>query len=88
MQRSALNSLDQGIGFLFGVARGILLVAVAFFVYQTVLTSQDIAMIKDSRSARVFSRLTGQIEEQNPEATLSWVTTQYQQLVGTCGAPE
>ena len=30
VQRSALGGVDQGIGFLFGVARGILLVAVAF----------------------------------------------------------
>jgi membrane protein required for colicin V production len=35
----------------------------------------------------VFSRLTGQIEEQNPEQALGWITTQYEQLVGDCGAP-
>lgn len=87
VQRSALNGLDQGAGFLFGVLRGILLVAVAFFVYQTVLASQDIPMIEDSRSAAVFSRMTGQIEDQDPQAALGWLTTQYEQLVGACGAP-
>lgn len=87
VQRSALGGLDQGLGFLFGVFRGILLVAVAFFVYQTVLTTQKVAMIDDSRSAAVFSQLTGQIERRNPEQALGWITTQYQQLVGTCGAP-
>ncbi len=87
VQRSALGGLDQGAGFLFGVLRGILLVAVAFFVYQTVLSTQEIAMIEDSRSAKVFARLTGQLEGQDPEATLSWITTQYEQLVGQCGAP-
>lgn len=87
VQRSALNSIDQGAGFLFGVLRGILLVAVAFFVYQTVLSAQDIPMIEDSRSATVFARMTGQIEDRDPEATLSWLTTQYEQLVGACGTP-
>ena len=87
VQRSALNSIDQGIGFLFGVLRGILLVAVAFFVYQTVLSAQDIPMVEDSRSAKVFAKMTGQIEERDPEATLSWLTTQYEQLVGACAAP-
>ena len=87
VQRSALGGLDQGLGFLFGVFRGILLVAVAFFVYQTVLTTQKIAMVDDSRSAAVFSQLTGQIEQRNPEQALGWITTQYQQLVGSCGAP-
>ena len=87
VQRSALGGLDQGLGFLFGVFRGILLVAVAFFVYQTVLTTQKIPMVDDSRSAAVFSQLTGQIEQRNPEQALGWITTQYQQLVGSCGAP-
>jgi membrane protein required for colicin V production len=88
VQRSALNGLDQAAGFLFGVFRGILLVAVAFFVYQTVLSSQNVAMVDNSRSAIVFSRMADKIAERDPEATLSWVTSQYQQLVGECGAPE
>lgn len=88
VQRSALNGLDQGAGFLFGVLRGILLVAVAFFVYQTVLSAQDVPMIEDSRSAKVFSRMTGTLEERDPEAALGWLTTQYEQLVGSCGAAE
>ena len=88
VQRSALNGLDQGAGFLFGVLRGILLVAVAFFVYQTVLSAQDVPMIEDSRSAKVFSRMTGTLEERDPEAAVGWLTTQYEQLVGSCGAVE
>ena len=88
IQRSALGGLDQGFGFLFGVARGVLLVAVAFFVYQTVLSSQQIDMVENSRSAKVFSQMTGQIDERDPEAALGWITTQYEQLVGNCGTPE
>ena len=87
VQRTALSGLDQALGFLFGVARGVLLVAVAFFVYATVITSQDIAMINDSRSAVVFDRFTTRIEEQNPEQALGWITAQYEALVGVCAAP-
>jgi membrane protein required for colicin V production len=87
IQRSALGGLDQGLGFLFGVARGVLLVAVGFFVYNTVLSSQEIPMVDDSRSAAVFATLTDQIAAQDPQAALGWVTAQYEQLVGTCGAP-
>jgi membrane protein required for colicin V production len=32
--------------------------------------------------------MADKIAERDPEATLSWVTSQYQQLVGECGAPE
>lgn len=88
VQRSALGGLDQGFGFLFGVVRGVLLVAVAFFVYDTVITSQDITMVDESRSAKVFARMTGQIEERNPEQALGWITAQYESLVSACDAPE
>ena len=88
IQRSALGGLDQGAGFLFGVLRGILLVAIAFFVYDTVATGQEIEMVDTSRSAKVFKTMTGQIEERDPEQALGWITQQYEQLVGSCDAPE
>ncbi len=68
VQRSALGGLDQGIGFVFGVARGILLVAIAYFVYDTVASAQNIKMIDDN----------------NPEEALGWITAQYESLVGSC----
>ncbi|GGO52250.1 membrane protein required for colicin V production [Roseovarius pacificus] len=87
VQRSALGGLDQGLGFLFGVARGVLLVAIAYFVYETVVTSQSIAAIDDSRSARVFSRMTEKVQDGNPQQALGWITLQYEELVSACDAP-
>lgn len=87
VQRSAVGGVDQGLGFLFGVARGVLLVAVAFFVYRTALAGQDIPMVEDSRAAAVFAQLTDRIAAQDPQAALGWVTSQYEQLVGACDAP-
>jgi membrane protein required for colicin V production len=86
VQRSAIGGVDQGLGFVFGVLRGILLVAIAYFVYETIVTSQDIAVIDDSRSARVFSRMTESIQDGDPERALGWITQQYEQLVGACDA--
>ena len=87
VQRSALGGLDQGLGFIFGVARGILLVAIAYFVYETVITSQNIQIIDDSRSARVFAQMTDKVESGNPEEALGWITKQYEELVGKCEGP-
>ncbi|SFS13510.1 CvpA family protein [Yoonia litorea] len=87
VQRSALGGIDQALGFFFGVLRGIILIAVAFFVYETVFAAQEFAIIDDSRSAEVFAQLTQRVEEQNPEQALGWITEQYGQLVGSCGAP-
>ena len=83
VQRSVLGGLDQAFGFVFGVVRGILLVTIAFFVYKTVI-GQEFTIVDESRSAVVFSQFTGQIEEQNPEAALGWITAQYEDLVGSC----
>lgn len=86
VQRSALGALDQGAGFLFGVARGILLLTIAYFVYETIVTAQDIAIVDDSRSARVFAHLTGRIDDSDPEAALGWITKQYEALIAKCEA--
>ena len=84
IQRTALDAIDQTLGFLFGVLRGILLVAVTFFLYDVILSSQDIEMVENSRSAVIFSRFTGSIEEQDPEAALSWITGRYEALIARC----
>lgn len=86
VQRSALGGVDQGIGFLFGVARGILLVAIAFIVYDRVMTSQQVAMVEQSRSAQVFERMRGQMDDQIPEDAPGWIVNRYEQMVRDCTA--
>ncbi|MCJ8334245.1 MAG: CvpA family protein [Epibacterium sp.] len=84
VQRSALGGLDQGGGFLFGVLRGILLIAIAFFVYNVVMTGQSFVVVDDSRSAVVFNRMINHVEDQNPEQALGWLTGKYEELIGGC----
>jgi membrane protein required for colicin V production len=87
IQGSALGSVDQGLGFLFGAARGVLLVTVAFFVYGMVVTTKDYPMVDNSRSAAIFANFTDKIAQTDPEKALGWLTAQYEGLVGDCGAP-
>lgn len=87
VQRSALGGVDQGMGFLFGVARGILLVAVAFIVYDRVMAAQPVPMVENSRSAQVFERMRGQMDQQIPQDAPGWVVSRYEQLVRGCMAP-
>lgn len=84
VQRSALGGVDQGMGFLFGVARGILLVAVAFIVYDRVMATQPVEMVDNSRSAQVFERMRGQMDQQIPQDAPGWVVSRYEQLVRSC----
>ena len=88
VQRSALGGLDQGLGFLFGVARGLLLVIVALVVYDRLVIGDPIAMVDDSRTATVFAQVQDNINEQIPEEAPGWIVERYEQLVGNCGAAQ
>jgi membrane protein required for colicin V production len=87
VQRSALGGLDQGLGFLFGVARGVLLVAIAFIVYDRAMAQAAMPMVDNSRSALVFSRLQTNLEQQIPDDAPSWIVARYEQLVSVCETP-
>lgn len=84
IRRSALDAVDQSLGFLFGVARGIVLVSVGFFLYNTILSGQSMPVVDDSRSASIFDSLTGKIESQDPQAAVGWLSARYDQLLGSC----
>jgi membrane protein required for colicin V production len=84
VNKSILGKLDQSLGFIFGVLRGIALIAIGFFAYNTVLSAESFPMIDKSRSAQVFGDMAGAIQERNPERALGWVTLQYEQLVSVC----
>ena len=87
VQRSALGGLDQGLGFLFGVARGAILVAVAFVVYDRLVSTGTVAVVDNSRSAKVFSSLSGHMDESMPDDAPSWIVGRYEALVAKCPAP-
>lgn len=88
IQRTALGGVDQALGFLFGAARGVLLVAVAFLVYDRAVAADTIPMVDDSRSARVFASLQVQIDEQVPEDAPGWIVARYSELMATCVAED
>lgn len=87
VQRSVLGGVDQGLGFLFGVLRGVILIAVAFVVYDRAIASNSVAMVDDSRSAKVFASFQQSLESRIPSDAPGWIVQQYENLVGDCSAP-
>lgn len=88
VQRSALNALDQGLGFLFGALRGVLLVVIALIIYDFVLGGGGMPVVDDSRSARVFASVQDQLsgEIANQDQALSWLTERFEDLIArSCG---
>lgn len=85
VQRSAFNAIDQGLGFLFGALRGVLLVAVALVVYDFVTGSDAgaVAMVDDSQTVQVFdrakSRISGDIADQ--QSAMDWLTVKFEELM-------
>jgi len=84
VQRSALGGIDQALGFLFGAARGILLIAVGFIVYDRVLSDQAIPMIDESRTALVFANFQAEIDQNIPSDAPGWVVDRYNELTNVC----
>jgi membrane protein required for colicin V production len=84
VQRSALGGIDQALGFLFGAARGILLIAVGFIVYDRVLSDQAIPMIDESRTALVFANFQSEIDQNIPSDAPGWIVERYNELTNVC----
>ncbi len=87
VQRSALGGIDQGLGFLFGVARGVILVAIAYIVYERVLVSDPIPMVNDSRTAVVLGDLSDRVDAEMPTDVPDWIGGRYDDLIGKCSIP-
>jgi membrane protein required for colicin V production len=85
VQKSAIGGFDQGLGFLFGILRGLVLVAVAFVVYDKfVPAGQTIEIVDGSRSASLFAQSKSVIEEQIPNEAPEWIVSRYEQLTLNC----
>lgn len=88
VQNSAISGLDQGLGFLFGVARGLLLVIVALVVYDRLVIGEPIPMVDESRTALLFGEVQNQINDAIPEEAPRWIVGRYEELIANCEAAE
>ena len=86
VQRSALGGIDQGFGFLFGVARGLLLVVIALVIYETVIINDPIQWVDQSRTFVIYSQVSESIADQIPQDAPGWVAARYEELIGKCSA--
>ncbi|MCB1337191.1 MAG: CvpA family protein [Maritimibacter sp.] len=84
VQRSALSGVDQALGFVFGVLRGLLLVAIALVIYDRVVVSDSVPMVDESRTAKIFARSSDKLDETIPNNAPEWIVARYEALVGVC----
>jgi len=82
---SALGPVDQGLGFLFGIVRGVLLVVIALVVYNRIFgEGGGFPQVDDSHTVAVFAGLEARIAAMLPEDAPQWIGSRYAQLTQTC----
>ncbi|MBC6436800.1 MAG: CvpA family protein [Rhodobacteraceae bacterium] len=81
VRQSALSGIDAGLGALFGIVRGVLLIVVALIVYDRAAGDHGVRMINDSRTARIFAQLQDRIEAQIPTDAPIWILNRYEELM-------
>ena len=86
VQRSALGGIDQALGFLFGVVRGVVLVLIAFVVFDRAVAANTVPMIDNSRTAKVVASIQGRIDASIPTDAPGWILTRYNDLTKVCAS--
>ncbi|MEY4306397.1 MAG: hypothetical protein RIT52_2572 [Pseudomonadota bacterium] len=87
VQATALGGLDQGLGFAFGVLRGVVLVGVALLVYDRAVADNTVSMVDNSRSAKIFASFQANIDAAVPDDAPGWILSRYNTLTQACAAP-
>lgn len=85
VQKSALGSLDGGLGFLFGIARGVLLIVVALVAYDFFIAGgEGFPMVEDSKTRVVLAEQQLRLQEYIPTEIPEWLIEPYEQLTASC----
>lgn len=87
IQRSAIGGIDAGLGFLFGVARGVLLVVVALIAYDRLAGDERIEVVDQSRTVAILGDMQQQIEAAIPDDVPGWFQARFEELTSECAAP-
>ena len=80
-----LGPIDRALGFLFGVARGVLLVAVAFLVFDNLSGAETIPALDNAASRPIFGDVAGMLDAMRPTEMPTWFTDRIDALMSPCG---
>lgn len=87
VQNTPLAPIDRGFGFIFGIARGVLLIAVVYLLYDLVITdSERLAAVENSASLSFISDAAEALRAETPTAVPDWLQARIERLMGDCVA--
>jgi membrane protein required for colicin V production len=85
---SALGPVDRALGFLFGIARGIVLVAVAYLVYASFAGQEEFPALDNAATRGIFEEAAQLIEANRPREMPGWLAERVAALTAPCDAGE
>ncbi|WP_018631706.1 CvpA family protein [Neomegalonema perideroedes] len=83
VRSSAIGGLDKALGFLFGAARGVLLVAVAAWALHALGLSDSLAL-QEARTGGFLNDLRNGLAEALPTEAPAWASGRLDGLLSTC----
>jgi membrane protein required for colicin V production len=86
VQSTFLGPVDKGLGFVFGLARGLLLIGVLYLLYDMIVPADDrLAVIDNSASHDLLAEAAKSIQGQTPKQVPDWLQYRIDHLIGECG---
>ncbi len=85
VQNSALGSLDGGLGFLFGLVRGLLLIVVVLITYDFFIAGgEGFPVVADSKTRVILAEQQIRMQEYIPTEIPEWLIEPYEKLTANC----
>lgn len=83
---AVIGPIDAALGFLFGVARGLLVAAALYMIYDLVVPqNQRLAAIENAASGQMVRDVADKLRDSAPDAAPDWLTGRIDRLMGACG---
>lgn len=86
VQKSAIGGIDQGLGFIFGILRGVILVLVGLVVYDYIGANESIVEL--SKTKELLTASKEQMQALIPTEAPQWIVDRYEELTGSCEATD
>ncbi|MEM7742069.1 MAG: CvpA family protein [Pseudomonadota bacterium] len=81
---SALGPVDRALGLLFGVARGVLLLAVAYLIYSSLSGDEIIPALEQAATKPMFDEAAALLAQYKPEQMPDWFSGRIDALMAPC----
>ncbi|MEM0989757.1 MAG: CvpA family protein [Pseudomonadota bacterium] len=81
---SSLGPVDRMLGFIFGAARGLLLLAVAFLIYTSFSGDAALPALDQAASKPIFDEMAALVDQYRPEELPGWFSERIDALMAPC----